>query len=782
MDWYGGAGLIFINKRNVHKQSAFVPPPQVPLQWTSKYMSITFTETGLEFPWEGMNEKGVSAHLLLAATVLPTTDTVPAVNSMQWLQYILDTSATTTEAIANAQATQVTGPFDPGEHYIVCDATGSCATFDYISGALAIKTGTTLPYKVLTNNTYPQSRQNLETLLATSTPSQILALPATDSLTRFAKAAILSSEYSPQEEEIGYAFSGLNVVDEPDTQWRIAFSLANQSLQYSTRTAPALKYIDLQKFNPACASGVQYIHLNARTSGDITSTFLPFDWSANTGLVQSIAGQEAATISTLENYPNTTQCMETATTLTSSANPSNLGSPVILSAQVTGNGPALPTGTVTFRKGAATLGTGTVDSTGMAQLSTSTIPAGSHPLTAIYSGDSLNLASTSSTLWQGVSVSPTLTTLTTSPNPANVNQPVTFTTTVSSQGAGKPTGTVTVLDGSAVLGSATLNSQGSANLSLSLPAGQHSLTAVYSGDGVNASSISVTLSQMVNAQPTQIDVTPSLNPGNVAQPVSFGTLLAGQYDAVPTGTVTFRINGNAVPPIVRLQNGQASFVRAFLSSGSRSVSATYSGDANSLSSNSSFSQQVNAQPTQVALTSGQNTVTVGESINLTATVTGEYGGNPTGTVGFAINGSAPASVTMSGNQAAYSTSFSAPGAQTISATYSGDANDQTSSSSIAVQVVEGVPTQMSLVTSSNPVSPNQAVTYTATVTGQSGTTPVGTITFSHGGTVLATVALSNGQASFQKIYGSTGTRIITANYSGDGTNQPTSSSLTQIVQ
>jgi len=50
MDWPIGKGLIFINKRHVLKQSAFIYGGQAPLSWTSQYMSITFTQTGLEFP------------------------------------------------------------------------------------------------------------------------------------------------------------------------------------------------------------------------------------------------------------------------------------------------------------------------------------------------------------------------------------------------------------------------------------------------------------------------------------------------------------------------------------------------------------------------------------------------------------------------------------------------------------------------------------------------------------------------------------------------------------
>jgi len=78
--------------------------------------------------------------------------------------------------------------------------------------------------------------------------------------------------------------------------------------------------------------------------------------------------------------------------------------------------------------------------------------------------------------------------VTSSPNPSSVGQPVTFTANVhpsvpgSAYLAGKITGTVTFHEGSTILGSATLVS-GYANLvTSSLSQGMHTITAVYSGD------------------------------------------------------------------------------------------------------------------------------------------------------------------------------------------------------------------------------------------------------------------------------------------------------------
>ena len=79
-----------------------------------------------------------------------------------------------------------------------------------------------------------------------------------------------------------------------------------------------------------------------------------------------------------------------------------------LTAKVTAIAPGagLPTGTVTFKDGATTLGSGTlanVGGTATATFTTSSLSAGSHPITATYGGDASFLTSTSAPLTQAVS-------------------------------------------------------------------------------------------------------------------------------------------------------------------------------------------------------------------------------------------------------------------------------------------------------------------------------------------------------------------------------------------
>jgi uncharacterized phage protein gp47/JayE len=94
--------------------------------------------------------------------------------------------------------------------------------------------------------------------------------------------------------------------------------------------------------------------------------------------------------------------LATTTTLTSSLNPSIFGQSVTFTATVNESEAAAPTGTVSFKDGATTLGTGTVNGSGRATFTTSLLTVGTHPITAEYSGDANFTSSTSAVLTQMV--------------------------------------------------------------------------------------------------------------------------------------------------------------------------------------------------------------------------------------------------------------------------------------------------------------------------------------------------------------------------------------------
>src|SRR4029077_7576860 len=101
--------------------------------------------------------------------------------------------------------------------------------------------------------------------------------------------------------------------------------------------------------------------------------------------------------------------------------------------------------------------TGTLNASGVATFSTSSLTLGSHPITAQYSGDSVFNSSASLVVTQTVSLNPTSTTLISSLNPSIGGQSVQFSAIVSSSGGGTPTGNVTFFDNGVQIGTGALN-------------------------------------------------------------------------------------------------------------------------------------------------------------------------------------------------------------------------------------------------------------------------------------------------------------------------------------
>src|SRR5207253_6487569 len=138
----------------------------------------------------------------------------------------------------------------------------------------------------------------------------------------------------------------------------------------------------------------------------------------------------------------------TSTALLPSLNPSNFGQQVTFTATVT-SAAGTPGGTVTFKEGAATLGTGNLNGSGVATFSTSTLSAGTHTITADYPATG-NFAGSTTQFTQTVNAIPTGITLSSSGN-TFVTRPVTFTATVTAT-TGTPTGSVTFKDAGTALG------------------------------------------------------------------------------------------------------------------------------------------------------------------------------------------------------------------------------------------------------------------------------------------------------------------------------------------
>lgn len=276
------------------------------------------------------------------------------------------------------------------------------------------------------------------------------------------------------------------------------------------------------------------------------------------------------------------------------------------------------------------------------------------------------------------------------------------------------------------------------------------------------------------------------NDGNA--PLDLTTLTASANVAVGSANlsgITLCANGNTLA-----QGTQCTVEPIFAPAATpplTTASASESGDidinndviANVTAANSPLDVQISGtatkvNPTTVTLSSSPNPSNFGQSVNFAAQVAITSGsGTPTGNVTFFDGGTqlgAPVTISASG-LANFSTSALTVGAHTITATYNGDTNDSSSTSSDLTQTVEE-PTATTVVSSGSPSNLGASVTFTATVSTPSGggVAPDGTVTFMDGANTLGTVALTGTTAAYTTSSLPDGNNAITANYSGDAAN------------
>ncbi len=188
----------------------------------------------------------------------------------------------------------------------------------------------------------------------------------------------------------------------------------------------------------------------------------------------------------------------TTTTLTAPTGTLRNGSPVSLSAKVTGSNS--PSGTVSFLSGGVLLGDAPLS--GSTATGSFNLPTGSDALSAVYSGDGTHALSSSSSTTVTV-LAPlvaSMTSLSASATTANQGQSVSFpVSVVGTSGTSSPSGTVTLTANGNSLGIVNLASGAGTFTTTALPVGNDVIQATYGGDtnysGSASPSINVSVSQ-----------------------------------------------------------------------------------------------------------------------------------------------------------------------------------------------------------------------------------------------------------------------------------------------
>ena len=330
------------------------------------------------------------------------------------------------------------------------------------------------------------------------------------------------------------------------------------------------------------------------------------------------------------------------TTLTASTYTAAVGAPVTLMAVVqsaNASSTSTPTGSVVFSTTAGVVLATVQLTAGSASYTIApALAAGSYTFTASYSGDTTYLSST------GIAPSPvvvgsssasliaTSTALSLSPLAPVAGQRVVFTATVTpaSTGASAPSGTVNFYNGTTLLGSGAV-ALGTATATITLAStASASLTAVYSGDTLYATSTSPAITLAAALTPTTIVISSSTSTGFAGSDVVLTATVTGAIPSTnaPSGTVSFYISG-ATPRL--LGSGQlaasgattavATLDSSSIPTGSQTVYAIYSGDTIFLPSTSSTiaiglsDYSLTFSPANISLAAGATGTTTIDVVN-----------------------------------------------------------------------------------------------------------------------------------------------------------------------
>ncbi|NNF99155.1 MAG: linear amide C-N hydrolase [Desulfobacteraceae bacterium] len=286
-DWEVDDGLVVVNKRGLRK-TALGPADNIPLQWVSRYGSITFNQYGRDIPSGGMNENGLVIEVLwLNETRYPEPDSRKGLGTQEWIQYQLDNSADIGEVMATDQYLRIRTR-GPRVHYFIADKNGDCASVEFLDGHMEVHTGETLRFKVLANHTYEKSLAYAASRKPFGGSGNTSSGP--DSLSRYTRAALMLKDYGKtySGSPVTNAFDMLTRVAQGDyTKWQIVYDIRNQAIHFKTAGNQSVRTVEFSSFDFSCASPVKTLDINAMLAGNVSNRFSVYSTTANRRLIQT---------------------------------------------------------------------------------------------------------------------------------------------------------------------------------------------------------------------------------------------------------------------------------------------------------------------------------------------------------------------------------------------------------------------------------------------------------------------------------------------------------------
>ncbi len=275
----GVPGMIFINKRGIFKNGRTwselaTKEQKIPSShsWISRYGSVTFNAFGRDFPDGGMNEAGLYIWEMNEDAEYPKNDSLPKLNQMVWMQYILDNYSTLEEAIQCASEIEIEGW---GWHYFVADAQGNCASIAFIDGEVVVNKAENMPVPALFNTPYDRE---LEFLKYYRGFGGLYEPELNDpEVPRFVKAAVMLRDFNPDQNIVDYGFEMLNNLQVNDVpEWSIIFDVRKNSVYFKTRLNPEIKSFSMDEIDFSNNTPVLILNMDINIGGDVLSQLHPY--------------------------------------------------------------------------------------------------------------------------------------------------------------------------------------------------------------------------------------------------------------------------------------------------------------------------------------------------------------------------------------------------------------------------------------------------------------------------------------------------------------------------
>lgn len=240
------------------------------LKWKSKYGSVVVTEFNSNAVSDGINEQGLTAHLLyLTGSSYEKRDaSIPALSNTLWAQYLLDNFKTVNEAISAIESFQIVETIVFNQkwplHLNIQDPSGDAAIIEFIDGKKIIYHGT--QFTTMTNE--PAFNIQLENLKRYQSFGGTLSLPGdSDPLSRFVRVATYLKTL-PTPKDVREALAGVLSVmrtamvpfgavdtsgnkteDAWPTRWVSVADLTHKTYYFSSTTTTNIIWLELDKLD-----------------------------------------------------------------------------------------------------------------------------------------------------------------------------------------------------------------------------------------------------------------------------------------------------------------------------------------------------------------------------------------------------------------------------------------------------------------------------------------------------------------------------------------------------